>query len=781
MATSSLLQLRTGVEIFPASRLSADLRQRLGSAGDDYAVSIPNTRHRSSLINPATADLLGRFRRPSTLAQAVREFAGQHGEDPATVLRQAWDVLESLLRRGVLLQIDDPRLTATPPLDAGGTVGAWTVVRPVQQLEDTEIYLVRSLKGRLGALKIRCAAGESDRRIIQHEADILDVLDGSVAPRKLDHGKLGRRPYLVSEWHAGVDAETVARRWRSRSVGAGDRRRLLALCREIARTYARLHAAGVLHADIHPGNLLVDSEGRIRLIDFGLSGYLADGPLPFIGGNPFYYAPETARALLDEEPTTLSPASEQFSVAALLYRLLTGHPYRDFHLEQDAQLRQAAEAGMRPFRHRDLVSWPAVEAILERALGPEPAQRFTDMAALERALPAIALESPSGSGGTRSHLHRAQARVRSNLPPGGNWWREGLRSPTASVQSGAAGIALACYRMASLSDDAELLSLADLWIRRARQQVGHPEAFEAADLELTAATVGESSPYHTESGVHAVEALVANAQGQTERRDTAVCRFLEAGERPGHGHDLTLGTASHLVVSAALLEVLDRASIREPVIERGERALSELWSALDQQPAIVASFLDHLGLAHGWAGFLYASLRWRQAADGPMPASLEQRLEQLAGLAEPWGRGLRWPWFLGPSGSFDSSMPGWCNGSAGHLMLWSLANRTIGDRDYADLERGAAMDVWDAAASDSSLCCGLVGRAYALLSRFRHGGDRKWLRRARDLAEAAARLGGFGEAPAYSLFKGELALALIAADLERPDVSCFPWLEAEGW
>ena len=782
MATSNLLQLKPGVEILPVSQLPDELRERLGGTNGDYAVSISNSRHRSSVVDPATAELLHRFRQPSTLAQAIRGFAQRHDEDPEGILREAWEILESLIRRGVLLQIDDPRLAIPPSLVAGNSVGAWTIVRPVQQLDDAELYLVRSTDLQLGALKIRCGSTASDRRAIQQEAAVLQYLDGSVAPQVLTRGLFDGRPFLICEWCAGVDAEALAGRWRDRPQGTGARKQILALARTIAEAYARLHSQGVLHADVHAGNLLVDREGRVQLIDFGLSGYLAEGPVPYRGGVPFFQAPETARALARGEGASLSLASEQFSVAALLYRLFTGYPYRDFDLERKAQLRQAAEAGMRPFRHRNRPPWPAVEATLERALDPDPDRRFPDMADLAFALEAEAAGPlPRLRAQRASRLSQARARVRSWLAPEGVWWQKGLPAPTASVMSGATGIALACYRMACLEDDPEMLSLADLWIRRGVQQADLAGAFEAPDWDVTTDTVGQSSPYHTESGVHAVDALVAHAAGQIERQATAVRRFLQASERPAHGHDLTLGTAGLLVVGAGLLETLESGPAYNHLAEQGEQTLAELWSVLDREPAMAASSIDNLGIAHGWAGFLFASLRWRQATTGPMPAHLEQRLGQLARLAEPWGRGVRWPWHLGPAGCFKSSMSGWCNGTAGHLMLWDLASRMIDAPDFSELARRAAQDVWDTAADSPSLCCGLVGRTYALLGHFRRSGDRKWLCRARDLAEAAAGTGKFGDSPAYSLFRGELSLALIASDLENPEASSFPFVESEGW
>jgi hypothetical protein len=113
------------------------------------------------------------------------------------------------------------------------------------------------------------------------------------------------------------------------------------------------------------------------------------------------------------------------------------------------------------------------------------------------------------------------------------------------------------------------------------------------------------------------------------------------------------------------------------------------------------------------------------------------------------------------------------------LLLACLAASR--DPSLLPLAEAAAYDVWDGVAASASLCCGMIGRAYGLLSFFRLTGDETWHQRAIGLAETAAHLGGFGQAPSHSLFKGELALAVLASDLAHPMASAFPLLETEGW
>jgi hypothetical protein len=71
---------------------------------------------------------------------------------------------------------------------------------------------------------------------------------------------------------------------------------------------------------------------------------------------------------------------------------------------------------------------------------------------------------------------------------------------------------------------------------------------------------------------------------------------------------------------------------------------------LDAKPEIKAAGIDYLGIAHGWAGFLYTTLQWCSVSKTTLPEGVQRRLVELAALALPINRGLDWPWVLGRSG-----------------------------------------------------------------------------------------------------------------------------------
>jgi serine/threonine-protein kinase len=188
-----------------------------------------------------------------------------------------------------------------------------------------------------------------------------------------------------------------------------------------------------------------------------------------------------------------------------------------------------------------------------------------------------------------------------------------------------------------------------------------------------------------------------------------------------------------------------------------------------------------LGIAHGWAGLLYATLRWCQASRTALPPALEQRLHQLAECAEPAGQGVCWPRQVRRRRGGEDAWTGWCNGSAGYVYLWTLAHQVFRDESFLKLAHQAAWHAWQGREMGSNLCCGTTGSAYALLNLYKCSGDKDWLDRARELGERAVADVASPGLLKNSLYKGDVGMALLVADLAEPTSSCMPLFEGEGW
>jgi len=789
MTAQDQVVLPRDVRIVPIDELPAAVRQRLGGEDGDFAITRPHSRTPSKVVDANAAKLLKLFEQPKTLVEAITQYCRAAKLRPLEVLEEAYPLIESCLAARLLVKPGGAATEIEASFAQGQSIGGFAVESVVQALEDSEVYRVRPPEGQMAALKIsRRHAGPGIHWTLQREEKILRRLDGGVAPRFLAAGTLedGRR-HLVTEWLDGVEVQAAAARTRGRS-GPRLSDELADLGAAVIEAYAVLHEQGVIHADVHPRNVLVTAGGAVRLVDFGMAR-LDSEPESAVprAGVGFFFEPEYAAAVRNN--TAAPPATapgEQYAVAALVYLILTGDHYADFSFGKDEMMRQIAEAEPLPMTQRGLEGAELLEPVLRRALAKDPRERFPGMRAFAAAFrEACRARETGGKIAVRQDARRRVLEwVLGELrDPGRTPGYKGPVSPTASVTYGSAGIALGLDRIARARDDEKLAALADRWAEHAATELGSPSACYAGEIEITPETVGRISPYHTPSGIPVVQALLAQARGDPLTAEQAIGRFLEWSEGECANPDLTLGRSSVVLAAALLLDAAGRPK-PEALVHRGSELLEGIWSELDRAPAIgEGGPSDYLGIAHGWAGYLFAALRWRQSTKATLRPSWQERLEQLARAAQLTRRGARW---AVQSGIGSDSVPGWCNGSAGHVHLWTLAHRVYGESRYLDLAVRAAHDAWEGGGAGPALCCGAAGQAYAQLVVFGATGDKQWLARAHELAERAAetaeamRARGEDGLP-YSLYKGDLGVAVLAEELEQPEWASMPLFGHEGW
>lgn len=796
MAITDPLVLPADVLLEPVSRLSDDARRRIDCDDADFAISRPRTRVTTRIIDRHAAALVSRFRRASTIAEAVLAQSRDQQLDPAQYLEDAIPLIERMIVDGLLVPADSPEAkTIVASLAADAVVGGATVGACLQQLADSEVYQARLTSGRWAALKIARADSERVRAQLDREARVLGRLGGDFTPELLAHAEHEGRPFLLIGWCAGVSATAAADDLRDPRTG--DRTRLLRLCSTIARAYARLHERGVIHSDVHPRNIVVDADGVVRLIDFGLARVLDDdGALPGRAGVGWYFEPEFASArLAGRRAPASTPAGEQYALAALLYQLVTGDAYLDFALDRSRALKQIAEEPPLPFARRGADPWPDVERVLGRALRKSPGERFGSVGDLANALdacavPAARAETPSertaASPALRSPLEQWFARV----TPGGSLFEAGITAePTASVNNGAAGVACALYRIALGRDDAELLSAADIWASRALAAIESPTAFYAGASVRTPASSRNAALYHSATGVRCVRALVSLALADNVTAQAAIDALAAAIDAcPDRELDLATGRTGLLLGASLLLDAMPESPYLDPAALRraGDGLARETWERVSGLPAVSrCDAMPMTGIAHGWGGVLYALIRWARSTGTPLPDGVEARLEELAACGEQAGRGLRWPRVLHQRLGDESVdyVPGWCNGSAGLVHLWTLAHATLREARWLELAERAGWHVWEDMTYPGmfDLCCGAGGRAYALLALHRSTGEAAWLRRAESLAGRAAANVLADPATDHALYKGALGIALLAAELDWPRAARMPLFEHEGW
>jgi predicted Zn finger-like uncharacterized protein len=190
-----------------------------------------------------------------------------------------------------------------------------------------------------------------------------------------ESGQVQNDYYIAAEF---IDGETLSTRIEREPI---EPTQAAAWCRDLAGALFYAHQNGVVHRDIKPGNILIDRSGRPQVTDFGLAKRVGDDATMTtegaLLGTPAYMSPEQARG----QTAKVGPASDQYSLGAVLYELLTGkRPY-----DGPPHIAIAKAAGkdpppqprsIRPGIPRDL------EAICLHCLEKDPARRYRDAGAL---------------------------------------------------------------------------------------------------------------------------------------------------------------------------------------------------------------------------------------------------------------------------------------------------------------------------------------------------------------------------------------------------------------
>ena len=268
------------------------------------------------------------------------------------------------------------------PLATGLRLGPYEIMSPLGSGGMGEVYHARDTQlGRDVAIKVLPSALANDEAFLtrfEKEARLAASLNHPNIVTIYGVGRKDATPYIAMELVRG--------RTLHEALGTGPlrMRTVVDVAAQMAAGLAKAHEAGIVHRDLKPRNVMITTDGLVKILDFGL-GKL-DSPPPHedsittmppedvtrpgtVMGTPDYMSPEQARAV------QVDFRSDQFSFGSMLYQLVTGR--RPFQRPSTAQtLAAIIDDDPKPIAEVNPRVPVAVRTIVERCLAKNPDHRY---------------------------------------------------------------------------------------------------------------------------------------------------------------------------------------------------------------------------------------------------------------------------------------------------------------------------------------------------------------------------------------------------------------------
>jgi TonB family protein len=280
-----------------------------------------------------------------------------------------------------LVDVPDPPKASATPLN----VGRYQVTDCLGEGGMGIVYLARDTSlERFVAIKLLRAGfntAELRARFVK-EARAVASLRHPCIVTVYEYGDHDGQPFIVMEY---VDGKTLLEMIRARTPMSFARR--MQLTRDLCLGLEHAHKVGIIHRDIKPANIMVDGEGTLKILDFGIAklGHSGATQISALVGTPRYMAPEQ----ISGKPVT--QRSDIFSVGLVVYELIAGRPAFNVENQFEAMNAIVNTEPVPLLTHLPDLD-PRVVRIVEKALEKDPDRRFQDLSQMRREVERICNE-----------------------------------------------------------------------------------------------------------------------------------------------------------------------------------------------------------------------------------------------------------------------------------------------------------------------------------------------------------------------------------------------------
>jgi serine/threonine protein kinase len=292
------------------------------------------------------------------------------------------------------------------------------------------VYIARDTKNnRIYAVKIMHVEFSDDGELLarfQREADILSHLSDPHIVRIFDYGDESDIHYILMDY---IDGQNL--KYHTLTHGPMDAFCALDYAKQIAMGLDTAYRHGVVHRDIKPQNIVINSQDVVKITDFGLARSRETVTLTqsnVFMGTAYYIPPEQA-----ESGRSADTRSDLYSVAAVLFEMLTGHPPFEGETAVDIVIKHMNEKVPSICRIRTELP-PELDQFMQKAMSKSPDDRYHTpkefIAAIEQLQKQIQATQPKG----RVSVEYNSAAANGNEHQQGQKVLEGQVAPTQSIQ-----------------------------------------------------------------------------------------------------------------------------------------------------------------------------------------------------------------------------------------------------------------------------------------------------------------------------------------------------------